>query len=224
MDKTKWIIFSVIVVALFGALIWFNSKETVKFTGDAAKIIYDGPIADHFTGPEDQKVVLIEYGDYQCPACGKMYATVKELEAAYPDKLTYIFRNRPLTSIHPNALAAATAAEAAGLQDKYFAMFDLLYGNQNMWSSANTSQRTTIFENFASQLGLDLNKFKQDLASPEVSAKISRDRSTAEAYKANSTPSFILNGQKVSDKASVSPEELTKLVTDEINKAYPAAQ
>src|SRR5687767_7378884 len=89
MDKTKWIIFSVVVIALFGFLIWSNRSETPKFTGDASKIITDAPIADHFTGPEDQKVVLIEYGDYQCPACGQIYTTVKQLEATYPDKLTF---------------------------------------------------------------------------------------------------------------------------------------
>jgi protein-disulfide isomerase len=221
MDKTKWIIFSVVVVALFGALIWFNRSETSSFTGDASKIIYDGPIADHFTGSEDQKVVLIEYGDYQCPACGRMYQTIKELEAKYPDKLTFIFRNRPLTAIHPNALAASTAAEAAGIQNKYFAMFDLLYGNQEAWSSADSGKRTAIFEGFASQLGLDLDKFRQDLSSPDINAKIKRDRTTAENYKANSTPTFILNNQKVADSAATSPEELTKLVDDAINAAYP---
>lgn len=221
MDKTKWIIFSVLVLGLFGFLIFANRSETPKFTGDASKIIFDGPIADHFTGPEEQKVVLIEYGDYQCPACGRMYSTVKELEAKYPDKLTFIFRNRPLTSIHPNALAAATAAEAAGLQNQYFGMFDLLYSNQQSWSSAAASQRTSVFEGFASQLGLDLDKFKQDLSNADITTKIARDRSTAEQYGANSTPTFILNGQKVEESISTSPEELTKKVEEAINAAYP---
>ncbi|HSE29180.1 MAG TPA: thioredoxin domain-containing protein [Candidatus Saccharimonadales bacterium] len=224
MDKTKWIIFSVIVLAVFGGLIWFNRSETPDFTGDASKIIYDGPIADHFAGTEDQKVVLIEYGDYQCPACARMYPTIKELEATYPDKLTFIFRNRPLTTIHPNALAAATAAEAAGLQGQYFAMFDLLYSSQDSWVKANTAQRTAFFENLAAQLGLDINKFNADLKSADISAKIARDRSTAELYGANSTPTFVLNGVKVSESDSTDPEALTKLISDAVNAAYPAEQ
>lgn len=222
MDKTKWIIFAGVVVLFFGGLLWFNRDSSPKFTGDASKIIYEPPIADHFVGSNEQKVVLIEYGDFQCPTCQRMYSTIKQLEAAYPDKLTVIYRNRPLTGIHPNALAAATAAEAAGLQGKFFEMHDLLFENQDAWSSVDAANRVAVFEQYAIQIGLDLQKFNSDLTSADITAKLARDRQTAETYGANSTPSFILNGQKLSESQSVSHEELTKAVQAAINQAFPS--
>src|SRR5690349_8292607 len=127
MNKLKWVIFTVIVLSIFGGIIWVSkSQNTVAFDGDATKIITQAPIGDHVLGTEAQKVVLIEYGDFQCPGCGSMYPTVHELTEKYKDKLTFIFRNLPLTTLHPNALAAATAAEAAGLQGKFYEMYDML--------------------------------------------------------------------------------------------------
>ncbi|HEU5187567.1 MAG TPA: thioredoxin domain-containing protein [Candidatus Saccharimonadales bacterium] len=221
MNKTKWIIFGVIIVAIFGGIIFLNRTNTPEFKGNPAKIITDAPIADHYTGPEDQKVVLIEYGDFQCPACSKIYPTVEELKAKYKGKLTFIFRNRPLTNIHPNALAASTVAEAAGLQGKFFPMYDLLYQNQSAWSSASTADRGAIFEGFASQLGLDLDKYRADLKSADIVTKIGRDRSTATTHGANSTPTFVLNGQKMSENDAVNPEALTKKIEEAIAQAYP---
>lgn len=217
MDKMKWIIFGVVIVGIFGAVIWFNKSDTPAFSGDASKIISDGPIADQSVGPAEQKVVLIEYGDFQCPACGRIFPTVKELEAKYPDKLTFIFRNRPLTNIHPNALAATTAAEAAGLQGKFFEMHDLLYQNQTSWSNVDVTQRSAIFEGFASQLELDLDKYRQDLSSQDIVAKIARDRETAQIYDVNSTPTFVLNGEK---QGELQPEDLTRIVDEAVAKAY----
>lgn len=223
MDKMKWIIFSVVVLAIFGAIIWFNRSENATFAGDAGKIIYDAPVVDHFIGPEDQKLVLIEYGDFQCPGCAAMHPAIKELEAKYPDKLTFIFRNRPLTNIHSNALAASTAAEAAGLQGMFFQMHDLLYANQDSWSNAKTNQRAAFFEAYATQLGLDVNKFRQDLKSQEVSTKLARDRMTSRNYKVDSTPTFILNGQKVTQPIK-QPEDLLKLIDDTVAQTFPEEQ
>lgn len=217
----KWIIFSAIVVLIFGGIIWFNKSNEPKFTGDAGKIITEGPIADHYSGSTDQKVVLIEYGDFQCPACARMYPTIEELRAKHGDKLTFVFRNRPLTNIHPNALAASTAAEAAGVQGKFFAMYNLLYQNQTAWSGASGSERGKFFEGLASQLGVDIDKYRKDLESKDVSAKIARDKVTANKFGANSTPTFILNGQKVSEDDATNPEKLTQKIDDAIKQAFP---
>lgn len=223
MDKTKWIIFSVVIVAIFGAIIIFNKSNEPTFIGDSAKIITDGPIIDHYTGPNKQKVVLIEYGDFQCPACARMYPTIEELKAKYPDKLTFIFRNRPLTNIHPNALAAATAAEAAGLQGKFFPMYHSLYQNQNSWSSTNSKDRAAVFEGLASQLGLDIDKYRADLKSDDIVTKITRDRITAGTYNANSTPTFVLNGEKMSESDATNPEALTKKIDEALQRAFPGS-
>lgn len=221
MNKAKWIIFAVVVVAVFGGIIWLGKGNETTFTGDATKIITEG-IADHVRGTDVQKVTLIEYGDFQCPGCGKMYPTVHDITDQYKDKLTFIFRNMPLTQIHPNALAAATAAEAAGKQGKFFDMHDLLYQTQASWQSASVSERGQIFENYASQLGLNVDQFKKDLTSQDISDKINRDIATGKnTFKANATPTFVLNGQKVDENVAIDPEALTKLIEEKIKEAYP---
>lgn len=225
MNKTRWIIFIGVVVAIFAGVIFFNKNNTSNnFKGDPAKIINDGPIADYVFGSRDQKVTLIEYGDYECPGCGSIYGPLKSLTEKYKDKVTFIFREFPLTSIHPNALAAATAAEAAGLQGKYYEMHDKLYENQDAWGQAQVSQREAIFTGYASDIGLNVDKFKSDLTSTNISDKISRDRSTGlNNYKINGTPTFILNGTTISGQNAVSIDSITKKVEEAIKYAYPNA-
>jgi len=224
MDKIKWIIFTVIIVGIFGGIIWIGkSNTTSSFNGDATKIINQAPIGDHVLGPKTQKVVLIEYGDYQCPGCGKMYQPVHDITDKYGDKLTFIFRNMPLTNLHPNALAAATAAEAAGLQNKYFEMHDMLYQTQDSWATASVGDRTNIFANYAGQLGLDVNKFKSDLTSKDITDKINRDVSTGKnTFSVDATPTFVLDGKKVDAAVAVDSVALSKLVDDAVVRAYPS--
>ena len=213
MKNLKWLIFAIVVVGLFGGIIWLSKSDEKPFTGDASKIITDGPIADHVSGTDSQKIVLIEYGDYQCPGCGAMYQPVKALTEKYKNKLTFIFRNMPLTNLHPNALAAATAAEAAGLQGKYYEMHDVLYGMQQAWSDAKVDQRGAVFESYASQLGLDLSKYHQDLSSSDIITKINRDKTTGlKSFGVDSTPTFILNGEVIKGPDAVNIDVLTSKV------------
>ncbi len=221
MNKTKWIIFAIIVVALFGGILWLNKSNEKTFTGDPTKIVLDGPIADHVFGTDAQKVTLIEYGDYQCPACGAMHQSVKDITTDYRDKLTFIFRNFPLTSIHPNALASSASAEAAGLQGKFWEMHDALYQTQQSWSSASADQRTAVFEGLAGQLGLDQAKFKSDLTNKDIGDKISRDRSIAGKFSVSQTPTFTLNGKKLEPSISTNGDALRKAVEDALASAYP---
>jgi len=225
MDKIKWIIFVAIVVGTFGLIIWSSKSESPStFVGDPAKIIPDGPITDQVFGSKEQKVVLIEYGDFQCPFCSQVYPDVKELTEKYKDKLTFIFRNFPLTKNHPNALAAATVAEAAGQQGKYWEMNNLLYETQQAWSNIDSDQRGAMFESYATQLGLDLEKFKQDLAGKEVSDKINRDRETAKTFKIDSTPSFVIDGQKFTTSSATDIPALASQVEAALKAAYPGFQ
>ncbi len=221
MNKTKWIIFVVVVAALFGGVVWLSKSSEKPFEGDATKAIDQGEIKDHIFGNTEQKVVLIEYGDYQCPGCGAIYQPLRDLTEKYKDKLTFIFRNMPLTNNHPNALAAATAAEAAGLQGKYYEMHDKLYEAQEAWSGATLDQRTAIFEGYASDIGLDVAKFKQDLSSKTISDKISRDKSTGlKTFGVDSTPTFVLNGTVIKGQDAVTAETLTKKVEDALKAAF----
>ena len=164
MNKTRWIIFAVICIGVFAAIVITskNGSPNTTFTGDATKIITQGPIADRVFGSTAGKVTLIEYGDFECPACGAMYPVVSAIKNAYKDNLTFIFRDFPLTTIHPNALAAATAAEAAGQQGKFYEMFDQLYQNQSTWGETDTTARDKDFDQYAQAVGLNMAKYKAD--------------------------------------------------------------
>jgi protein-disulfide isomerase len=142
----------------------------------------------------NEKAVLVEFGDFQCPACGTYYPVVKQVEEAYSDTLTYVFRNFPLSQ-HKNALPAANAAEAAGIQGKYWDMVDKIYTTQSNWSASGDPEK--IFEGYAKDLNLDINKFKADSASKEVKDKVQGDYNDGVTLGVNSTPSFYLNGQKL---------------------------
>lgn len=146
-------------------------------------------------GAEDAQVVLIEYGDFQCPACRSYYPIVKQLEEEYPDSLQVIYRHYPLIQIHNNALSAARAAEAAGRQGKFWEMHDKLYENQDDWAEErNPSDK---FKTFATDIGLDMEKFESDYNSQEVEDRVNEERLSALGLGLRGTPSFILNGEKI---------------------------
>jgi protein-disulfide isomerase len=210
MNKVGWIIFSVVVVGLLGGLIiWTRvTNPSVDVSNiDSNQVLAasaeSGNIADHVDGKADSKVILVEYGDYQCPSCGGAYPNVNTLMDEYGDRIALVFRNFPLTSIHPNAKAAAAAAESAGLQGKYWEMHNILYENQNSWSSLDTSKRTDAFVAYADRLDIDINKFKTDLSSDSVNSKITFDMELGKAKNASATPTFFLNGEKL-DEATAS--------------------
>ncbi|MFZ1301215.1 MAG: thioredoxin domain-containing protein [Candidatus Microsaccharimonas sp.] len=209
MNKVGWIIFSAAVVLLLGGLIaWTRlSNPSVDVSSIDSSVVLkatpeSGNIADHVTGKEDSKVILFEYGDFQCPSCGSAFPNVNTLMEEYGDRVALVFRNFPLTSIHPNARAAAAAAEAAGLQGKYWEMHHALYENQDTWSTLDTSKRTDAFVAFASQLGIDTAKFTEDLSNADVNKKISFDISLGKEKSVAATPTFFINGTKVSEASS----------------------
>ena len=221
MTRSRWIIFILICLAILGLIILTNKKDSgSNYAGDASKIITEGPIADHVFGSDKQKVILVEYGDYQCPGCENVYPILKEITDKYKDNLTFVFRNFPLTNAHPNALAAATAAEAAGMQGKYYEYHDMLYEKQDDWKGASGYDRGKFFETYAKQLGLDVNKFKNDLSSSDISTKIARDRSTGvKSFNVDSTPTLVLNGQKIAQDVTFDKTKLSHMIEDEIKKA-----
>ena len=206
MNKYGWIIFSVVVVGLLGGLvIWTRSTNpTVNVSNVNNNSVLtanadSGNIADHVEGKADSKVILVEYGDYQCPSCGNAYPNVKTIMDEYGDRIALVFRNFPLTSIHPNAKVAAASAEAAGLQGKYWEMHDLLYQNQSAWETLDANKRTDGFVSFANQLNLDTTKFKADLTNAEINKKISYDMTLGKENDVSATPTFFLNGEKLDD-------------------------
>lgn len=220
MNKSRWIIFSVICVALLGILVINKKSDSVQVDKvDAGKVITTNKsdsIDDHVFGSTSKKVILIEYGDFQCPGCGSLYPSLKPLKEKYKDQLTFVFRNFPLTAIHPNALAAATAAEAAGLQGKWWEYHNMLYENQDEWASLNADQRTNKFVSYAEQLGLDATTFKKDLESDKISKKISRDQALGKKIGATSTPTLVLNSEVLPTDKWSTAEKLENTIREAI--------
>jgi len=139
-------------------------------------------------GPTDAPITIVEFSDYQCPFCGKWYDDVwSRLKTEYAGKIRFVYRDFPLFSIHPEAGPAAEAAECAGDQNKYFEFHDLLFSNQN-----NLGQAT--YEKYASQLSLDMTKFKECLTTGKYKPEISSDYEFASNLGVNSTPTFFVNG------------------------------
>lgn len=150
----------------------------------------------HQIGPKSPKVTLVEFGDFQCPACGASHPVVKQLQAEYKDNLTFVFRNFPLP-MHKNAIQAALAAEAAGEQGKFFEMHDLIFENQKDWSESNDPLGKYFIE-YAKQLDLDIAKFEKAVKDKKYQSKIEKDQADGNSVGTVSTPTFFINGVKQS--------------------------
>jgi protein-disulfide isomerase len=142
---------------------------------------------DHIQGPDDAPMTLVEYGDYQCPYCGAAYPVVKRLQRALGKELRFVFRNFPLTQIHPSALIAAEAAEAAALQGKFWEMHDILFEKQAFLEP-------DMILLWAKAIGLDMEKFAADVNDKSVSKRIKEDRKSGIQSGVNGTPTFFING------------------------------
>lgn len=143
---------------------------------------------DHIRGLQTAPLELLEYGDYQCPSCGEAYFAIKQVQQELGKQVKFIFRNFPLAE-HPDAFGAAMAAEAAALQHKFWEMHDLLYSNQLYLSSDDLL-------GYAEELGLDIQKFTQDLQSEALASKIQADFDGGENSGVTGTPNFYINGEK----------------------------
>jgi protein-disulfide isomerase len=185
-----------VVAIMIGLFVISNSGSTPAGpTGDKTKVIR----ADsHKTG--SGPVQLVEFGDYQCPACGAAYPNIKKLMADYDGKITFFFRNFPIVTLHQNANAAANAAESAGAQGKYWEMHDKLYETQKTWE--NSADPTDTFVGYAKELGLDEGKFKTALTEKKYQNVIDQDQADGTALGVNSTPTFYFNGVKYTGSSS----------------------
>ena len=144
---------------------------------------------DHSYGNPEALIVLVEYGDYECPYCGKAYPIVKNIQQRMGNDLKFVFRNFPLANIHANAFSAAVATEAAGLQNKFWEMHDIIFENQNALDSEN------LFR-FADHLRLDIERFSYDIQLKSLSLKVEQDFESGLRSGVNRTPTFFINGVK----------------------------
>jgi protein-disulfide isomerase len=144
-------------------------------------------------GTKQSKVTIVEFGDFQCPACGAAHPVVQQVLREYEGKVTFVFRNFPL-AMHKNANVAAQAAEAAGAQGKFFEMHDELFSNQKDWE--NSANPMDQFTKYATDLKLDVDKFKADVESKKFEKKIEQDVNDGYAVGVSATPTFFINGVK----------------------------
>ena len=146
-------------------------------------------IKDHVYGKSNAPLELVEYGDYECPYCGKAYPIVKNIQQELGSNLKLVFRNFPLSKIHPHAFSAAVATEAAARQDKFWEMHDIVFENQKILSTEK------IIE-LAKSIELDMDRFQNDMQQKELADKVSKDFERGMRSGVNRTPTFFVNGKK----------------------------
>jgi protein-disulfide isomerase len=144
---------------------------------------------DHIQGDSNAPLELVEYGDYQCPHCGRAYPVIKAIQEKLKGDLKFVFRNFPLSDVHPDAFNAAMAAEAAALQNKFWQMHDIIFENQDNLDSESLLS-------YAKKIGLDIHRFKDDVKNNSLSDKIENDFEGGVRSGVNGTPSFYINGAK----------------------------
>jgi protein-disulfide isomerase len=144
---------------------------------------------DHIYGNTSAPIELVEYGDYECPYCGRAYPIVKNIQQVLGPDLKFVFRNFPLRKIHPHAYPAAVATEAAGLQGKFWEMHDLIFENQKTLSNENILR-------LADSLGLDTERFRNDIQQESLMNKVRKDFESGMRSGVNRTPTFFINEEK----------------------------
>jgi len=210
------VIAAVLVAALTAAWILLRSARTSQSSTNSTGSETPGAEPPHIRGNPNAPVTLEEFGDFECPTCGMYAVELKKIEAEFGDRLRVVFREHPLyPTPHKHALVAAQAAEAAGLQNRFWEMHDKLYENQKAWSDA--ADVMPIFLDYAKQIGLDTDRFGRDLDGKVVDARITQDGIRGHARGVTSTPSFFVNGKEAKDPSAWSPEGLRKMINQALN-------
>lgn len=209
MNKRFWVIIVFLVLGFTGFMMLHNDTKTTADTQTTAK-----PVS-HITGDTSSTVQLVEYSDFQCPACRAYYPIVKQVIDKYKDKIGFTYKQYPLTTIHRNAFAAARASEAAEKQGKFWPMYDLLFQQQQTWAESNRAQ--TTFLALAQQIGLDIPAYKKDFASSATNNAILASIKEFNALGlSQSTPTFILNGKKITPDGTLA--DFSRYIDKELAK------
>lgn len=211
-----WGIGTLVIIAAIAGLVWIVSASPTSSSQSSSTPINVAPVSakDITTGNSKSKVTLLEYADFQCPACAAYHPFVNQLLTDENGKILYVYRMFPLTSLHPNSHISAQAAYAAKKQGKFFEMDDLLFSNQTDW--ADQIDPRSIFVGYAKQLKLNVDQFQTDMSSDEAKNYVNESEKQALAEGMNSTPTFVLNGNKITNPNNYT--DFKKLVDDELNK------
>ena len=225
-SSVKWIaitIVSVLFLVLFVGIIVVAKNKNNPSTPGGKATFSEGRHVRTIGNPKPDAtdsankstaVTLVEYADLQCPACKTYHPIVKQLIEAYPGQLRVVFKHFPLTSIHPNAMDAAIAAEAAGKQNKFFEFVDIAYERQGEW--AGLPNPDDKFAEYAKEAGVDVAKYKEDLKDSTLSKNVDTEREEGITNGVTGTPSFFLEGERIQNPADI---DAFKVLINEALKA-----
>ncbi len=211
-SRLPLVIIGLVLLAAIAGGWWFyqNSKATpIKSNVNSAnKKKNDANALDTYTkapagaqppnmlGSPSASVTIEEFADFQCPTCAQVHSRMKEINALYGSRVKYIYRSFPLTQIHRNGYDAAVAAEAAGMQGKYWDMQNQLFTNQQAWANAEDGRR--YFNEYAQKIGLDVDKFQTDMLGIATKGRVDADMQRGRALNISGTPTIYINGKPLS--------------------------
>jgi protein-disulfide isomerase len=227
MNKQTKIILGVVLVLALGAVAFsYLRAPSSTDTAGGAQVNTNLPAvtdADWQKKAEGSTVTIVEYADFQCPACAAYNPLVNRLKETYQGRVTFVFRHFPL-GMHINAVPASLAAEAAGAQGKFFEMSDKLFAGQAEWSESKAPNE--IFTRYATELGLNIDQFTADIARDDLKQKIADSYKGGIRAKVTGTPTFFINGEKIANPRGGSLEEVyvefTKLIDAKLGTAATA--
>lgn len=198
----------IIIVAVWGLLKIVNNLSPAS-----QNINISISNSDRVNGDRNAKVILLEYSDFECPSCAMYASVLDQLAEEFGDKIALVYRHFPLKRIHKDAELAARAAEAAGRQNKFWEMHDILFKNQDEWAGRGNAK--DFFIKYAQTFNLNVEQFNNDIDSKEVKDKVNDDYQSGLDASINYTPTFFLNGQKITPK---NYEDFRKIIGEAIKQ------
>lgn len=193
-----WASFIIILILIVWGLIVASNKTSNRSglsLGQPAEVTD----LDHVTGPKDAPVTLVEYSDFQCPACESYFYVVERLMASSTVPIRFVYRHFPLSQ-HANAVPASLASEAAGVQGKFWEMYRLLFDNHTDWTELKDPN--PVFIGYATKIGLNIEAFKSDMASSTLKQKITDSINEGTSIGISGTPTFFVNGKVIDNPKS----------------------
>lgn len=219
----KWVTYAGILSAIAFAGWFFWSRQVSIPSQESNKPVDQVLSTDWVKGDANAPVILVEYSDFQCPACAAYQDLLTQIKNQFGENLAIVYRHYPLRQIHLQADIAAQAAEAAGKQGKFWEMHDLLFTNQQTWAEDRNAKK--IFEQFAMDLGLNLDQFKEDMNAKETKGLVQADYVSGIKQQINATPTFFLNGTQIDNPTSI--EAFAQLIQSQLpatGSAQPTSQ
>lgn len=206
-------------VVLGSGVWWFGFRESAQPTQQVQKPVGYIVASDWTLGNPQAPVQIVEYSDFQCPACRLYNGVAETIVNTFGNSVGFAYRFFPLKQIHPQATLAAQAAQAAGLQGKFWEMARLLFENQAEWEQSN--QALLFFASYAEKIGLDMNQFRKDIDSAQVKNVVESAYIDALVAKIEATPTFYINGQKINNLKG--PDDLINRVRFTLEEATASA-